>query len=238
MRMLPIIQAGDPFFSPNLSSGERRPAFSQPGEPTPEKRLFGILKSFGLVEPHSEIVPEAIASDKTSGPRLAAAETRLLHRPVELLDDQEPPAAELSGSLLAGADARDGRQAARLAFVTHDLSLSGAPLILCKLAIYLAERGRSITVYSPIGGPLKYLYDQANIDVVIEPALLDDGRAAYMLLQGYDTILVNTILAWRAVYAAKAAQIPASGGSTSRSSGRRWPGRTSLSPKLSRRPIP
>ncbi len=51
-------------------------------------------------------------------------------------------------------------------------------------------------------------YAQAKIKVVIEPALLDDARVAFKLLRGYDAVLLNTILSWRAVYAAVAAEVP------------------------------
>lgn len=95
-----------------------------------------------------------------------------------------------------------------LLLVSHDLSLSGASLILYTLAIYLAKNGFSITVVSPRNGPLFEIYLKENIKVIIEPTLLDDARISASLLVEQGLVIANTVLTWRAVYAAKALQKP------------------------------
>jgi glycosyltransferase involved in cell wall biosynthesis len=130
----------------------------------------------------------------------------------DLIEKHSLPFADPAGDRLA-APAGPGEQpgagrARRLALVTHELSLTGAPLILFKLASYLAQSGYKITVLSPMAGPMQQRYADAKIDVIVDPALLDDARAAFALLRDYDAVLANTILSWRAIYAAKAAEIP------------------------------
>jgi GT2 family glycosyltransferase/glycosyltransferase involved in cell wall biosynthesis len=175
-QMLSTVRAGDPFFNPNLSYIHRRPAIAQPGEESRDERLERILKEFGLLHGNGAGHFESL---------------------VDL-----PP---LSQGGLTRREPEVG-QAKRLLLVTHDLALNGAPLFLYRLAKYLVRNGYSATVLSPHAGPLQRLYKEANIPVIVEPTALDDARVAFSLLNDYDVTLVNTILAWRSVYAAKASQ--------------------------------
>jgi O-antigen biosynthesis protein len=127
----------------------------------------------------------------------------------DLIDKHSLPFTDDRLEALAGTDEQPASERARrLALVTHELSLTGAPLILFKLAQYLAESGYAITVLSPMAGPMQQRYADAKIDVIVDPALLDDARAAFALLRDYDAVLANTILSWRVIYAAKAAETP------------------------------
>jgi glycosyltransferase involved in cell wall biosynthesis/GT2 family glycosyltransferase len=99
---------------------------------------------------------------------------------------------------------RQTDQPLRVLLVSHDLSLSGAPLILCTLGRALHARGFAVQVAAPFAGPLSQRYSAAGIDVLIEPALLNDARMAAVIMAGHDLVLINTIMAWRTVYAAKA----------------------------------
>ncbi|HET9222616.1 MAG TPA: glycosyltransferase, partial [Roseiflexaceae bacterium] len=118
------------------------------------------------------------------------------------------PADDRLGVPASADEQQDSGRARRLALVSHEMSLTGAPLILFKLAQYLATSGYTITVLSPMGGPMEQRYADAKIDVIVDPALLDDARAAFALLRDYDAVLANTILSWRVIYAAKAAETP------------------------------
>jgi glycosyltransferase involved in cell wall biosynthesis/SAM-dependent methyltransferase len=96
----------------------------------------------------------------------------------------------------------------KLALFSHDLSLTGAPQILFKLAQRLVLLGYHVTVFSPIGGAMKLHYEQENIPVVIEPGLLDDARVAFGVVKHFDGAIINTILGWRAVFATVGAAVP------------------------------
>jgi GT2 family glycosyltransferase/glycosyltransferase involved in cell wall biosynthesis len=93
-------------------------------------------------------------------------------------------------------------------FVSHELSLTGAPLILSKLAAYLIDHGYKITVLSPIPGPLEDTYQKIGAEVIINPMILRDSREILRYLGSCELVLANTILAWRAVCAAKALEKP------------------------------
>src|SRR3990172_3078146 len=175
--MLPAIQGGDPYFNPNLSYTDRRPAIVRPGKIGRAEHLGQILADFGLVQ-------------HPTGPLISPA-----------LMERLPTLAE-------GDGAADPGGAGRLLLVTHDLSLSGAPLILFLLAEHLLASGYRLTVLSPLDGPLHERYTRKGVPIVIERAALDDARVTAVLLPECDLVLVNSIVAWRAVYAARAFQKP------------------------------
>jgi len=92
----------------------------------------------------------------------------------------------------------------KLLFISHELSLTGAPLILADLAKYLKNQGYGITIISPIPGPLRGQFEQIGAEVIINPLILRDVREVLRYLTNCDLVLANTILSWRGIYSAKA----------------------------------
>ncbi len=167
------VQAGDPFFNPNLSYLYRKPTVVHPREEQRGHRLVRILRQFDLIE-----IP--MDSDLW--------ETSLLVLPLKTTIPATVKANQVQNILL----------------VTHELTLSGAPIIQATVAGYLKEHGLTIRVISPVAGPLGERYEAMGIPVTIEPRLLDDARVILFHIDDIDTMLVNTILAWRTVHAARA----------------------------------
>jgi glycosyltransferase involved in cell wall biosynthesis/GT2 family glycosyltransferase len=93
--------------------------------------------------------------------------------------------------------------------VSHDLSLSGAPILLFYLAQHLRAQGYFVTVMSPLDGDLAQGYESHNIPVIIDATLaydpLPDTRK---LMAAFDVIVVNTIVAWPSVLAARESGTP------------------------------
>jgi glycosyltransferase involved in cell wall biosynthesis len=96
----------------------------------------------------------------------------------------------------------------QLLLVTHELSMTGAPFILSQIAAFLMEKGYAAKVLASVNGPLEQRYREIGIEVVINPYILKDAREVVRYLEGVDLVLANTVLAWRAVHAAKAFKIP------------------------------
>jgi glycosyltransferase involved in cell wall biosynthesis len=96
----------------------------------------------------------------------------------------------------------------KILIVSHELSLTGAPLTLSDLARNLSEQGYDITVLSPIHGPLERTYQEMGVEVIINPLILRDSRELIGYIENCDLLLGNTILTWRAIYAAKALAKP------------------------------
>lgn len=179
--MLPFIQRGDPFFNPNLSLVHRKPSVRRRGEISGEEHVLEILRVFDLLNPKAAGLPSEALGNIYS----------LAHQMMEHDETLSDP--DLDNHIL---------------LVSHDLSLSGAPMILCMLAKYLKQQGYEVTVVSPSDGPLHMLYNQEDIEVVIEPAAMYDARVTLMLLRDHGAVLVNTITMWRSVYAARAFRRP------------------------------
>jgi glycosyltransferase involved in cell wall biosynthesis len=95
-----------------------------------------------------------------------------------------------------------------LLLISHELSLTGAPLILLDLARYLIDQDFGITVVSPIHGALQEQLEQMGAEVIINPFILRDAREVLRYLNHCDLIIANTILSWRGVYSAKALSKP------------------------------
>ncbi len=96
----------------------------------------------------------------------------------------------------------------KILMVSHEMSLTGAPLILSDLARYLTGQGYSITVLSPTHGKLEQTFRDHGAEVIINPLILRDARELLRYIEGSDLLLANTILAWRAIYSAKALSKP------------------------------
>ena len=173
VRMYPRIQAGDPYFSPNLSRHSRLPAIAQPYETPASEMILRILRAYDLIGNHD-------------------------------LEAVDPQRWQVQLPLPASKTAPQ----TRLLVITHELSRSGAPIVLWKVCRSLAGQGHQVTVLSPSDGPLQAAYQSDGITVHIIPSLLSDARMVLPYLQDQELVLANTILSYRTVHAAKAANIP------------------------------
>ncbi|MDB6127108.1 MAG: hyaD 1, partial [Verrucomicrobia bacterium] len=106
----------------------------------------------------------------------------------------------------------------RVAVVTHNLNLEGAPLFIFEYARYLAEKaGWDVRIFSPAEGALRKKYEQAGMEVEILAAdsfikaeTADDFRAnlktfaANLKWDDIDLIVGNTMVAYWIVYLGQA----------------------------------
>lgn len=134
-----------------------------------------------------------------------------LERIMRMFDLIEPQAGEVESLKMLAPDPRpvklpaiQTRRANRLLFVSHELSLSGAPIMMWLLAERLSKRGYQIKVLSHIDGPLAAEYKRVGIEVIAVPNLLTDARVIVPYLDGFDLVCSNTVLAWRTIVAARA----------------------------------
>ena len=109
----------------------------------------------------------------------------------------------------------------RVALVTHNLNLEGAPLFLLEYARHLAAAGTRLTVISGADGPLRADYErlQANVQLVDTQPLLRAGNsrtlrcaiaalAARVDLHDAGLIIANTLSAFWGVHLARLAGKP------------------------------
>ncbi|PYI91215.1 MAG: hypothetical protein DME97_14815 [Verrucomicrobia bacterium] len=92
----------------------------------------------------------------------------------------------------------------RVLFVSHETTLSGAPIQLVHLAGWLQERGWKILVATPDHGPISDMLTGAGVPTVVEPTLLTDLTHAWLRERSkeFDVVVGNTIASWPAIRAA------------------------------------
>ena len=80
--------------------------------------------------------------------------------------------------MFARSNSAKNNSGRNLLLISHDLSLSGAPIIMSHLARWCREHGTFVVVMSPEDGPLREAFVQADIPVVID-SLLATGYEAF-----------------------------------------------------------
>lgn len=113
--------------------------------------------------------------------------------PIRMMARDDPAAIECSPDLL---------------FVSHDLSLSGAPILLLHLAIWCKRNGMFVLIVAPGDGPLREKYEAAGIPLIIDPLLMAGHESFVKLARDFDCVLANTIRSGPAVRSAYVAKVP------------------------------
>ncbi|MBR5116018.1 MAG: glycosyltransferase, partial [Lachnospiraceae bacterium] len=96
----------------------------------------------------------------------------------------------------------------KLLFVTHQLSLSGAPLVLLSMIRCCREMGYEAEVISYLPGDLSGELDALQIPWSVCEDLLKDWQSFYQKAQTFDAVIVNTLVAWQAVMILNHTTIP------------------------------
>lgn len=98
----------------------------------------------------------------------------------------------------------------RVLFLSHETTLSGAPMQLLYAIPQLQRRGWEIVFAAPERGPISDALEQAGTPVRFEPTFLTDIEHVKLreLCRDFDVVVANTIAAWPAVRAAAREGIP------------------------------
>ena len=91
----------------------------------------------------------------------------------------------------------------RVLLCAHDLSLSGAPIVLLEVAKALRADGMLVVVAAPRAGPLAERLVSDGIPVIVDGDITANPELSHRFLRGFDVIGANTVLTWRVVHAAK-----------------------------------
>jgi GT2 family glycosyltransferase/glycosyltransferase involved in cell wall biosynthesis len=95
-----------------------------------------------------------------------------------------------------------------LLFVSHDLSWSGAPIILLHAAKWCKEHGAFVLVMSPEDGPLREKFVEAGIPVIVDPLVTTGHESFRNFARGFDCLVASTIFGAPAIRAAHMEAIP------------------------------
>ena len=83
--------------------------------------------------------------------------------------------------------------------VSHDLSLSGAPIFLYDVSKLLMENGYFVIVVCPEDGPLRNMYAEIGIPVMVDPLALRQHPSFERFARNFDFLIANTIATWSVV---------------------------------------
>ena len=98
----------------------------------------------------------------------------------------------------------------RVLLVSHEMTLSGAPLALFYLGSWLKRKGWEPVVAAPERGPISDLLENSGVRVEIDPTLLTDPQREKLcaLCRESDIVVANTITSWPAVEAGHRENVP------------------------------
>ncbi|MEY2564896.1 MAG: hypothetical protein QOH88_3089 [Verrucomicrobiota bacterium] len=110
--------------------------------------------------------------------------------------------------MVAGARRSEVHSGRDLLFVSHDLSLSGAPLMLLNAAEWCQQNGDFVVVMAPQEGPLIDEFRAKGITVIIDPLVETEHYSFALFARDFDCVVANTIRSGAAVQAAEKENIP------------------------------
>jgi GT2 family glycosyltransferase/glycosyltransferase involved in cell wall biosynthesis len=97
---------------------------------------------------------------------------------------------------------------ADLLFVSHDLSLSGAPMMLFHAAVWCKHHGIFLTVMAPEDGPLRGKFEAEGIPLIIDPLVEAEHESFPAFARDFDCVIANTIRTSAIVRALKQEEVP------------------------------
>ena len=95
----------------------------------------------------------------------------------------------------------------RVLVISHELSLTGAPLVLVQAVEALKKMNYDVLVVSPVDGPLRETYLRNKIPVIIEPELFDDYEYV-KIAYDFDFVIACTVCLWPVIEALGQTSIP------------------------------
>jgi O-antigen biosynthesis protein len=97
---------------------------------------------------------------------------------------------------------------ADLLFISHDFSLSGAPMMLLYAAISCQRNGFFVVVMSPKDGPSRQKFDVAGIPVIIDPLIITGHESLAKFARNFDCLIANTIFSAPVIRALRTEKLP------------------------------
>jgi glycosyltransferase involved in cell wall biosynthesis len=113
-------------------------------------------------------------------------------RRIRVQSSGTPPVATRGGDILVAS---------------HEMTLSGAPIVLAGLVQYLS-RNHWVAVVAPEGGPLTHHFVASGAPVFLDELATEVPEAFAKLVGDFDLVIANTILHWRLVLLAKRLKKP------------------------------
>lgn len=82
----------------------------------------------------------------------------------------------------------------RVLLFSHELELTGAPIVLLYMAVALRKMGYAVTVLSRKDGELRYKYMENDIPVIINNHISGNDQLLVEWMAAFDLIVINTLV--------------------------------------------
>lgn len=172
---------------------------------------YATLRHAGHVSIGGEEKPDQVrARDKASIFLLKRFTSYTTHDPYfpdnmrDWLYSDSPTPIRMSGADEKGAVERTPD----LLFVSHDFSLSGAPMMLFHLAAWFRQQGMFVVVMAPEDGSLRQKYENEGIPIIIDPLVEAEHESFAAFARDFDCVVANTIRSGAVVRALKGEGVP------------------------------
>ncbi|WP_090395100.1 glycosyltransferase family 4 protein [Pseudobutyrivibrio sp. C4] len=107
-----------------------------------------------------------------------------------------------------GADNQQNGSGKKVLLVSHDLSLTGAPIVLFYAAVNMKKMGYDVFVLSAFDGKLRERYTKQGITVFIDDSIIVGNIWLNRFLEYFDCCMVNTVTLHRLVECLDSLSIP------------------------------
>lgn len=98
--------------------------------------------------------------------------------------------------------------ARKILFITHQLSKTGAPIVLLDMIRYCHRRGDDIIVITMMEGELRADLEQMDIPVLVQEHFLENYTVFLRQAQLFDLVVANTLITFEAVHILKMSSVP------------------------------
>lgn len=85
------------------------------------------------------------------------------------------------------------QSSADLLFISHDLSASGAPMMMLHAARWCCQNGFFVALMSPKDGPLRHEFEDAGIPLIIDPLITTGHKSLGKFARDFDCVVANTV---------------------------------------------
>lgn len=103
---------------------------------------------------------------------------------------------------------QDKNQRKKILVISHQLSRTGAPIVLLDLIQIYWKRGYQIEVITMLDGELREELDKMQITVTVQEHFLEQAEDFFQLIENFDLVVLNTLITFEAVHLLKYARIP------------------------------
>lgn len=96
----------------------------------------------------------------------------------------------------------------KILVITHQLSRTGAPVVLLDMIAACRKQGYQIDVISMLEGELRDVLEAQNIQVEIQEHFIDDVDGFYERASKYDMVIANTLITYEVIHILNGSAIP------------------------------